>query len=82
MLYPVCPTCGSLLSNIQLPYQRDIKVLCEEYNIDIEALSKGVINNDEFNNKKEEIVKKYVEPHRYCCSMRLTNFCDLVKIIA
>ncbi|VBB17966.1 hypothetical protein YASMINEVIRUS_429 [Yasminevirus sp. GU-2018] len=81
MLYPVCPSCGALLSNIQLPYQRDIRALCEKYNIDIEVMSRGIVQNDEFNAEKEKIMRKYVDQHRYCCSMRLSNFSELVKIV-
>lgn len=81
MLYPICPTCGALLSNIQLPYQRDMKALCEKYNVDIELLSRGIINNDEFNNDKIRIIDKYTDQQRYCCKMRLNNFSDLVRII-
>ena len=81
MLYPICPTCGALLSNIQIPYQRDLKALCERYNIDIELLSRGIINNDEFNDDKIRIIDKYTDYHRYCCKMRLTNFSDLVRIV-
>jgi hypothetical protein len=81
MLYPICPTCGALLSNIQLPYQRDITDLCTEYGVDVEFMSKGIVNDDEFNTKKKAIVDKYTDPDRYCCRMRLTNFCDLVRII-
>lgn len=81
MLYPVCPSCGSLLANIQLPYQRDIKKLCEKYNIDIELISRGVNNNKEFNREKEKIIEKYTDQHNYCCKMRLSNFSDLVRIV-
>ena len=81
MLYPVCPTCGALLSNVQLPYQRDIKKLCEKHNIDLELMSRGIINDPEINAEKEAIVNKYTDPHRYCCRMRLTNFADIVKIV-
>lgn len=82
MLYPRCPTCGALLSNIQLPYQRDIHELCEKYNIDLELMSRGIINNDEFNREKEKIMNKYTDKHRYCCRMRLANFSDLVRIVS
>jgi DNA-directed RNA polymerase subunit N (RpoN/RPB10) len=81
MLYPVCPTCGALLSNIQLLYQRDVRELCEKYNIDIELMSRGVINNKEFNDEKKAIVDKYTDKDRYCCRMRLTNFSDIVRIV-
>ena len=81
MLYPICPTCGNLLSNIQLPYTRDLKELCEKYDIDIELMSRGIINNDEFNNEKEALMNKYTDKDRYCCKMHLGNFSDLVKIV-
>ena len=81
MLYPICPTCGALLSNIQLPYQRDIKELCEKYNVDLELMSRGIVNNTQFNNEKERIINKYTDIDRYCCRMRLPNFSELVKII-
>lgn len=81
MLPPVCYTCGDLLSNIQIPYQLDIKALCEKYDVDIELLSRGIVNNEEFDKEKEAIVDKYCDKHRYCHRMRLTNFSDLVTIV-
>ena len=80
MLYPVCPSCGALLSNIQLPYQKDITALYEKYNMDIDSISK-CINLKEFKEEKEKIMNKYTDVDRYCCRMRLANFCDLVKLI-
>jgi DNA-directed RNA polymerase subunit N (RpoN/RPB10) len=81
MLYPICPTCGAFLSNIQLPYQRDIRALCEKYNVDLETLSRSISNDAKFNTEKEEIMDKYTDPERYCCRMRLPNFSDLVRIV-
>jgi len=81
MLYPTCPTCGALLSNVQLPYQRDIRNLCEKYNVDIELLSRSIANDEKFNDEKEEIISKYTDEDRYCCRMRLANFSDLVRIV-
>jgi DNA-directed RNA polymerase subunit N (RpoN/RPB10) len=81
MLYPICPTCGALLSNIQLPYQHDIKELCEKYNVDIELISRGIANDDKFNIEKERILNKYTDVDRYCCRMRLSNFSEIVKIV-
>jgi hypothetical protein len=82
MLYPTCPTCGAFLSNIQLPYQRDIRALCEKYNVDIELLSRSMSNDEKFNDEKEEIINKYTDPDKYCCKMRLPNFSDLVRIVS
>jgi len=81
MLYPVCPTCGNILSNLQIPYQNDLRRLCEKYNIDIELMSRGIVNNDEFNKEKEKILDKYTYKDKYCCKMRLTNFSDLVRLV-
>lgn len=81
MLINICSSCGMILSNIQLPYERDIKELCEKYDIDIELLSRGNINNKEFNREKEDIIDKYTDKDRYCCRMRLSNFSPLVKIV-
>jgi DNA-directed RNA polymerase subunit N (RpoN/RPB10) len=80
MLYPICPTCGTLLANIQVPYQEDLKKLCDDFNISHEAISQGtLIKNVEFANKKEALVNKYVD--RMCCKMRLISFSDLVHIV-
>jgi DNA-directed RNA polymerase subunit N (RpoN/RPB10) len=80
MLYPLCPTCGTMLSNIQLPYQRDLKKICEKYNIDHEVASRGVVDDEKFNDEKEKIVNKYIDKDRYCCKMRLINFSDIVRL--
>ncbi len=81
MLYPVCPTCGSLLSNIQIPYQNDIRELCDKYNLDPETISKSATNNKQFNDERIAILNKYTDKDRICCRMRLSNFSDLVRII-
>ncbi len=81
MIYPICPTCGNLLSNIQLPYQRDIAELCTKYKIDINEISHGAIQDPKFLEEKRKIIDKYVDFHRYCCKMRLGNFSDLVRLV-
>lgn len=81
MLYPVCPTCGSLLSNIQIPYQNDIRELCDKYNLDPETISKSATNNKQFNDERIAILNKYTDKDRICCRIRLSNFSDLVRII-
>jgi hypothetical protein len=81
-LYPVCPTCGGLLSNIQLPYMRDIVELCAKYNVDLEKMSGGIFNDKDFNDAKTAILDKYIpDRNQYCCRMRLTNFKDLARIV-
>jgi len=74
MSYPICPTCGGLLSNIWLNYLEDIRKLCIEFN--------NKTDDPKFNTRKEEIVASYiVNPDRYCCKMRLINSVELVRII-
>lgn len=82
MLYPICPTCGALLSNIQIPFENDVKNLCEKYNVDIEELSRFLSKDVNFNQEKKAIINKYTDPDRYCCRMRLLGYCKLVDIIA
>jgi hypothetical protein len=79
MLPPECPSCGDLLSNIQLAYQADLERLCEEMGIDIEILSRNV-DNEEFNEARAKIVSKYIDFHNYCSKMHLMTFCDTVRI--
>ena len=80
MLYSLCPTCGTLLANIQIPYQNDLIELCDKYNVSHEAISQGTLmKNKEFAKAKEELVSKYVD--RMCCKMRLISFSDLVRLI-
>jgi hypothetical protein len=81
MSYPVCPSCGAYMSNIIGPYEQDLKKLCEEFEIDHELMSKGIVNNEKFNKAKKELVDKYTDPERYCCRMRLTNSINLANLI-
>jgi hypothetical protein len=82
MLYVVCPSCGTLLGNLQIPFEKDMKALCEEFGVDHESLSQGTLrDNKEFAERKKQIVERYIDPKRICCKMRLTNFCDIVQII-
>lgn len=78
MLPPLCMTCGTLLANIQLPYQRDMDELCAKYGIDNESIARSLYTA-EFIKHREKIVAKYVS--RMCCKFRLTNFSDIVRII-
>jgi DNA-directed RNA polymerase subunit N (RpoN/RPB10) len=69
MLYPVCPTCGHLLADIELEFT-------EKYNNIVE--SKG----DE-QKKEKEILKLFNDVHikKYCCKMRLISYFDHIKVI-
>lgn len=80
MLLPICPSCGTILANIQLAYQRDMIELYERYNINYDSLSPGsIISNEKLSEDKRKIVARYVD--RMCCKMRLINFSDVARLI-
>lgn len=80
MLYMLCPTCGEHLGRIQILYEEEMKKLAETFGVDDEAISKGVIENDtKYKEERQKIIKKLVS--NPCCSTRLMNYVDLVKII-
>jgi hypothetical protein len=81
MLYPICPTCGALLLNIQLPYEHEMEQLCEKYNITLNALSHNTNISIDCILDKQTIIDKYTDKDRYCCRMRLGNFIKLVELI-
>lgn len=80
MLYVEC-TCGSLLANIQLPYLRDMKKLCDDMNVDHEFISNGIKHSNDFDKEKEKIVDKYCDKHRPCCRSKLISYVDIVNLI-
>ena len=82
MLYIVCPTCGYLLGNKEEIYYKKISDLCEEYGVDDNMLSSGILNNDkEFIKKKKKILDDLIGKHNICCASRIPTNIDLVRII-
>jgi hypothetical protein len=76
----LCPTCGEHLGRIQVIYEEDMKKLAESFGVDDEAISKGIIDNDDkYKEGRKKIIKKLVD--NPCCSSRLMNYIDIVKII-
>ena len=69
MLQMRCPTCGTLLGDIQLIYEKDIKII-----------DNSKISENEKNKKKEGLMNKY-SIDRYCCRTRVLGFVDIVNII-
>lgn len=70
MLYPKCPTCATILSDIQLIYERKIKEVC----------SNPKLSETERSKKITEIVNS-LGLERYCCKMRVMSYVDLSKIL-
>lgn len=68
MLYSVCPTCGFLLADKQLEYEKAIENICDD-------------DNDNKNDDKMEKILDNLKIERYCCRMRMITYIDLIKYI-
>ena len=64
-----CPTCGTLLGDIQLKYEEDTK-----------KIDNSNLSVDDKNNEKAKILNTY-GLDRYCCKTRILGYVDFVNII-
>jgi DNA-directed RNA polymerase subunit N (RpoN/RPB10) len=69
MLQMRCPTCGTLLGDIQLIHEQEIK-----------KIDNSKLSEVEKNKKKEELINMY-DLDRYCCRTRILGYVDIVNII-
>jgi DNA-directed RNA polymerase subunit N (RpoN/RPB10) len=69
MLQMRCPTCGTLLGDIQLKYEEDTK-----------KIDSSNLSVDDKNNEKAKILNTY-GLDRYCCKTRILGYVDIVNII-
>jgi DNA-directed RNA polymerase subunit N (RpoN/RPB10) len=69
MLQMRCPTCGTLLGDIQLINEKEI-----------EKIDNSKFSEVEKTKKKEELINKY-GLDRYCCRTRILGYVDIVNII-
>jgi DNA-directed RNA polymerase subunit N (RpoN/RPB10) len=69
MLQMRCPTCGTLLGDIQLIHEQEIK-----------KIDNSKLSEVEKNKKKEELINMY-GLDRYCCRTRILGYVDIVNII-
>jgi DNA-directed RNA polymerase subunit N (RpoN/RPB10) len=69
MLYPVCPTCGHLLADIEVEFTDKYEKINE--------------SKDSDEKKGKEIEKLFVEVKvkKYCCKMRLISYFNHIKTI-
>lgn len=79
MLYMVCPTCGELLGDKQVPLNEGLKKICDKYNINDELLSRGFDKTPEFIEARSKLVQELFT--NLCCKMRALNYIELVKIV-
>jgi DNA-directed RNA polymerase subunit N (RpoN/RPB10) len=69
MLYPVCPTCGHLLADIEVEFTDKYEKINE--------------SKDSDDKKGKEIEKLFVEVKikKYCCKMRLISYFNHIRTI-
>lgn len=69
MLYPVCPTCGHLLADIEVEFTDKYEKINE--------------SKDSDEKKGKEIEKLFIEVKikKYCCKMRLISYFNHIRTI-
>jgi DNA-directed RNA polymerase subunit N (RpoN/RPB10) len=77
MLIIICHTCGELLGNKAIVYNKEMKKICAKYNVDYNYLSK--CNNKDYLHEKKELVNKLAS--RYCCKMSIVTFTNKVEFV-
>jgi DNA-directed RNA polymerase subunit N (RpoN/RPB10) len=82
MLYIICPTCGTLLGNKEVPYFEGLMKLCEKYKIDDNLVSLDEYDeNSEFGKAKQKLLDDLVGKDNVCCAARLPNVKNLAELI-
>ncbi len=65
-----CPTCGTLIGDIQLIHEKEIEKIDNNEKL----------NEDQKNEKKKELINKY-GLDKYCCRTRIITYVDIIDII-
>lgn len=71
MLYPVCPTCGTLLADKQIPFEAGLQKILNDKTL-----------TDEKKAKSRSALLDSLEIYNYCCRMRTISYVPLEKIIS
>jgi len=69
MIYPKCPTCGTLLCDKQLKIEEELRKINNNSKLTIEQKDK----------EKRKLIKSF--GLKYCCNMRLMSYMDIPKIV-
>lgn len=71
MLYMICPTCGTLLGNKQLVYEKKMTELHDKQ-LDADGIIK----------EKEKIINSIgIDKYRTCCRQRIIGYIDTIMLI-
>lgn len=73
MLYLLCPTCKERLGSVQIQYETVLEKICRDEEL-------GKINEEEAKKLKSELIMAF-NLNRYCCTMRLMTFKQLINIV-
>lgn len=80
MLYTVCPTCGEILANKNLEYEKEMKKICNELGLDFDTISQGLVDqNEEYRQRRSSVINKLCR--RWCCKQQIATSVDIVQII-
>ena len=70
MLYPICPTCGTCLADIEPVFEVRKDKICENPELSEEDKNLAI----------QKLVNE-MNLRRLCCKMRLITYVDLIKIV-
>jgi DNA-directed RNA polymerase subunit N (RpoN/RPB10) len=70
MIYPRCPSCGTLIANRQIPYERGLEEIESNPNYDEEMKLE----------QKQKLIES-LNIKLYCCKMRLITYKNKTEII-
>lgn len=79
MFYIMCPTCRSPMGNKYNICDKELEELIKKKNVDINYVSKYIITDNELNEERGKILKKYF--HRPCCVAYAMTRINVVEFI-
>lgn len=72
--------CGEVLGNKELEYEKGMKEICYEMNIDIDMISRGLADKEsEFKKKRSKLINGLCR--RICCKQLMITYVDVVNLI-
>ena len=78
MMYPRC-TCGELLCNKQIEYEKRMRQICSELQLDFDTISQGIDQTEEYKIARSNIVNELCK--RWCCKQQMITYVDIVNIV-
>lgn len=70
MIYPRCPSCGTLIANRQIPYEKGLEEIESNPNLD-----------EDMKLEQKRILIEALKIKLYCCKMRLMTYINKTEII-